>query len=179
MWSFCIFPENMHLIEFREESREFCIDIDSWTCCSIVVTMSRKCIDWMRFQLGTIECIFTGIQCYSLRCESDTIFFSNENNGILETSSLISIEMDIFEIPDEGNTDTSFIIPRCMTSGDIIPSRSSLINGSSLSYDIVISYISPPSGDSVILVDITEIDLIACLHRLYILSGMMDHDTVD
>ncbi len=125
-------------------------------------------------------CRWSGFTCSNSRGHTwngYSIFSRQLYEDILESFSLIFIECHIFIIPNDGNSNWAKIICKSVGPFDIIPSSTSLINLSTLSYYIVISDISPTSCTCMIFIDGTdECGIISIL--VQVLSSMMKYDTI-
>jgi hypothetical protein len=108
----------------------------------------------------------------------DSIFFYQEENDSFNSLFLISIEMVCVIVSYHRDSYCSEIVPIRMESLYIVPSRSTLIDITTLSYEVVICYIRPSLHLGMIGVDIAYKCRII-KGSIEIFSGMMEDDFID
>lgn len=109
--------------------------------------------------------------------KSDTIFPSHHLDSFFKTRLLISIQHHILKVSHYWYSDCSHVIILGMRSNYIITSSTSFINSPSLSYNIMISNISPLTRKRMISINGTKHLFITC-SRIHAFCSMMKDNPI-
>lgn len=126
------------------QSKKIC----SRTCRVSDFTMSEKiiCLKILKKRTRLVAVFWTFTMSDGGFVQIDSVFLADISYRSSDSIFLISIDVICFEISEDADSDTAFIIPECMSRRCVISTSTPFVDLSTLTDDVVISDITPSTN---------------------------------